>query len=236
MRDYYQILNIPETASQEDIRQAYLHMALVWHPDRHAGESSERIAIVTACFQEIGEAYGVLSDPSRKAEYDWRRRQSRASPPSRPTGTSSSVSATSRSSYSPSGDSRSDSSYSRARNWGAAYGHQSRRTSETTRVGDSIADMFGYFFFTLLVVVFLNWGLFRDAAYQIRNSVSVKTTIWGNPTSTTEKGGKNIYEIMNDLMDFPELTAMDVMIPNPNLVSEIDQEQPKKALNYETNR
>ena len=75
MKDYYQILGILETASKEDIRQAYLRMALVWHPDRHTGESPERIAIVTACFQEIGEAYGVLSDPSRKADYDWRRRQ-----------------------------------------------------------------------------------------------------------------------------------------------------------------
>ena len=49
MKDYYQILGILETASQEDIRQAYLRMALVWHPDRHTGESPERIAIVTAC-------------------------------------------------------------------------------------------------------------------------------------------------------------------------------------------
>ena len=73
MKDYYQILGILETASQEDIRQAYLRMALVWHPDRHTGESPERIAIVTACFQEIGEAMdnnnqvtSKLSDSTRK--------------------------------------------------------------------------------------------------------------------------------------------------------------------------
>ena len=134
MKDYYQILGILETASQEDIRQAYLRMALVWHPDRHTGESPERIAIVTACFQEIGEAYGVLSDPSRKADYDRRRRQIKAPPTPWPARPSSSTSAagrppagrpsstgrqSSRTSGGPRGSAtRADSSYSRARNWG----------------------------------------------------------------------------------------------------------------------
>ena len=89
MKDYYQILSILETASQEDIRQAYLRMALIWHPDRHAGESPDRIAIVTACFQEISEAYGVLSDPVKKNDYDWWLRRSRLPPTmgrTRPTG------------------------------------------------------------------------------------------------------------------------------------------------------
>ena len=91
MKDYYQILSILETASQEDIRQAYLRMALIWHPDRHAGESPDRIAIVTACFQEIGEAYGVLSDPVKKNDYDWWLRRSRLTPTMRPTGSSAST-------------------------------------------------------------------------------------------------------------------------------------------------
>ena len=91
MKDYYQILSILETASQEDIRQAYLRMALIWHPDRHAGESPDRIAIVTACFQEIGEAYGVLSDPVKKNDYDWWLRRSRLTPTMRPTGASAST-------------------------------------------------------------------------------------------------------------------------------------------------
>ena len=130
MKDYYQILGILETASQEDIRQAYLRMALVWHPDRHTGESPERIAIVTACFQEIGEAYGVLSDPSRKADYDWRRRQIRATPMPRPSRPSSSASAPSRPYSSTSGTGRRDSSFSRARNWGTAYGGQTSRTGD----------------------------------------------------------------------------------------------------------
>ena len=227
MKDYYQILDLPETASQEDIRQAYLRMALVWHPDRHAGESPERIAIVTSIFQEIGEAYSVLSDPSRKADYDWWRRQSRATPPPRPTGPFSSPSESSRPYSSTSGSGRSDSSYSRARNWGAAYSHQTSRTSESTRGHEGFMDIFATFFCALLVVILLNMGLFREAAHQIRNSFTVQTTPWSNPASATGKGARNIYEIMNDLMDFPELKTKDVTIPDPNPVFDPYKGQPK---------
>ena len=168
MKDYYQILGILETASQEDIRQAYLRMALVWHPDRHTGEPPERIAIVTACFQEIGEAYGVLSDPFRKADYDRRRRQIRATPPQRPARPSSSASAPSRPCSSTSETGRRDSSFSRAHNWGTAYGRQTSRAQETSGGRESIADVLGYFFFSLLVVVLLVLGFHfhnRDIAY-----------------------------------------------------------------------
>jgi curved DNA-binding protein CbpA len=217
MKDYYQILGILETASQEDIRRAYLRLALIWHPDRHAGESPERIAIATASFKEIGEAYGILSDPAKKADYDWRLRRGRVPPPPRPARSSASAAAPARSSSSASGNGmgRSDSSYSRARNWGIAYGHQTGRASEATRGRESIAEMFGYFFCALLVVVFLNWGLFREAAYQIRNSGAVKTTPWSNPASATANGAKNINDILNDLMGFPELRTMDVNLPEP---------------------
>ena len=218
MKDYYQILGILETASLEDIRQAYLRMALVWHPDRHTGESPERIAIVTACFQEIGEAYGVLSDPSRKAAYDSRRRQIKATPPPRPARPSSSASAPSRPRSSTYETGRSDSSFSRARNWGTAYGSQTSRARETSGGRESFVDMFGYFFLSLLVVVFLNWGLFREAVYQIRNSVVTNTTPWNKPPSTAPKGARNINEIVNELMNFPELKTMDVTIPDPNPV------------------
>ncbi len=236
MKDYYQILGILETASQEDIRQAYLRMALVWHPDRHTGEPPERIAIVTACFQEIGEAYGVLSDPSRKADYDWRRRQIRATPLQRPARPSSSASAPSRPCSSTSETGRRDSSFSRAHNWGTAYGRQTSRAQETSGGRESIADVLGYFFFSLLVVVLLNWGLFREAAYQIRDSVVKNTTPWSYSTSTTTKGARNINEIMKDLMQFPELTTMDVAIPVPNQASESVLEQSSQALKYETTR
>ena len=227
MKDYYQILGILETASQEDIRRAYLQLALIWHPDRHVGESPERIAIATACFKEIGEAYGILSDPAKKADYDWRLRQGRVFPPPRPMGRSTSATATARSSFSTSANGRSDSSYSRARNWGASYGYQTSRTSEATRRRESIAERIGGFFCALFVVILLNWGLFREAAYQIRNSVAVKTTTWNNPKSATTKAAKNMNDIMNDLMDFPELRTIDVTIPELNQVIEFDQNKLK---------
>ena len=216
MKDYYQILGILETASQEDIRQAYLRMALVWHPDRHTGESPERIAIVTACFQEIGEAYGVLSDPSRKADYDWRRRQIKVTPTPRPSRPSSSASAPSRPYSSTSGTGRRDSSFSRARNWGTAYGRQTSTAREPSGGRESFAEVFGYFLFSLLVVVLLNWGLFKEAASQIRNSVTQSTASWSYSTSTPEKGARNINEIMNELMGFPTLQATEIEIPEPD--------------------
>mmetsp|Transcript_2338 Transcript_2338/g.4731 ORF Transcript_2338/g.4731 Transcript_2338/m.4731 type:complete len:127 (-) Transcript_2338:460-840(-) len=64
-KDYYQILNVPEDASNDEIRTAYLKLALKWHPDKHRGDDA-----ASNKFQEIGEAYHVLIDPVQRAEYD----------------------------------------------------------------------------------------------------------------------------------------------------------------------
>ena len=61
MSDYYSILGIDKTASQDDIKRAYRSLASKHHPDK-GGD--------TAKFQEIQEAYAVLSDPDKRAEYD----------------------------------------------------------------------------------------------------------------------------------------------------------------------
>jgi curved DNA-binding protein len=61
MKDYYAILGISRTATDADIKQAYRRMASQHHPDK--GGSKER-------FQEIEEAYRVLSDPASRQEYD----------------------------------------------------------------------------------------------------------------------------------------------------------------------
>ncbi len=63
-RDYYEILGVPKGASADQIKQAYRKLALQHHPDRNkAPESTEK-------FKEISEAYAVLSDEKKRAQYD----------------------------------------------------------------------------------------------------------------------------------------------------------------------
>ncbi|XP_007419858.2 dnaJ homolog subfamily B member 2-like [Python bivittatus] len=66
MVDYYQALNVPQTASSDDIKKAYRRNALKWHPDKNPGnkEYAERK------FKEIAEAYEVLSDDYKRDLYD----------------------------------------------------------------------------------------------------------------------------------------------------------------------
>ncbi|KAB2005963.1 hypothetical protein E1A91_D11G315200v1 [Gossypium mustelinum] len=66
---YYSVLGIRKDASFSDIRTAYRKLAMKWHPDRYArnpgiaGEAKRR-------FQQIQEAYSVLSDESKRSMYD----------------------------------------------------------------------------------------------------------------------------------------------------------------------
>ncbi|CAN6486672.1 unnamed protein product [Victoria cruziana] len=64
-KDYYKILEVDYDATDESIRLSYRRLALRWHPDKHKGDKD-----VTAKFQEINEAYRVLSDPAKRSEYD----------------------------------------------------------------------------------------------------------------------------------------------------------------------
>lgn len=66
-KDYYAILEIPPTATQEEIRQAYRKLARRYHPDSHSEEASAEK------FQEVREAYSVLGNPGRRQAYDQRR-------------------------------------------------------------------------------------------------------------------------------------------------------------------
>lgn len=68
VRDPYKILNVPHSASQDDIKRSYRTLARQYHPDRVTDLSEKENA--TASFAEIATAYALLTDPRRKAQYD----------------------------------------------------------------------------------------------------------------------------------------------------------------------
>ncbi len=62
MKDYYTILGVAKNASEEDIKKAYRKLAHQYHPDKAGGDEKK--------FKEINEAYQVLSDKNKRAQYD----------------------------------------------------------------------------------------------------------------------------------------------------------------------
>lgn len=63
-KDYYNILGVDQKASADEIKQAYRRLARKYHPDVSKADNAE------ARFKEVGEAYEVLKDKDRRAEYD----------------------------------------------------------------------------------------------------------------------------------------------------------------------
>jgi molecular chaperone DnaJ len=63
-RDYYEILSVPRTASNDEIKAAFRKLARQYHPDVNKEDGAEEK------FKEINEAYGVLSDSEKRARYD----------------------------------------------------------------------------------------------------------------------------------------------------------------------
>jgi len=64
VKEYYQILNISENASQDEIKSAYKKQALKYHPDRCKEQNAEEM------FKKVTKAYEVLSDPAKRSNYD----------------------------------------------------------------------------------------------------------------------------------------------------------------------
>jgi molecular chaperone DnaJ len=64
-KDYYEVLAVPRDASDEEIKKAYRRLAMKFHPDRNPDDPQAE-----ARFKEAAEAYEVLRDPQKRAQYD----------------------------------------------------------------------------------------------------------------------------------------------------------------------
>ena len=64
-RDYYEVLGVSKTATDEEIKKAYRKLALKYHPDYNPGDKTAE-----ETFKEINEAHEVLSDPEKRKRYD----------------------------------------------------------------------------------------------------------------------------------------------------------------------
>ena len=69
-QNHYQVLGVPPTASEAVIKQAYRRLATALHPDKHQGDPRYEEQ-----FKAVAVAYGVLSNPDRRAQYDYRLQQ-----------------------------------------------------------------------------------------------------------------------------------------------------------------
>lgn len=64
-KDYYEVLGLEKGASDDEIKKAFRKLAIKYHPDKNPGDKKAEES-----FKEINEAYQVLSDPQKKAQYD----------------------------------------------------------------------------------------------------------------------------------------------------------------------
>ena len=64
-RDYYEVLGVPKSAEEREIKKAYKRLAMKFHPDRNQGDKEAETK-----FKEVKEAYEILTDDQKRAAYD----------------------------------------------------------------------------------------------------------------------------------------------------------------------
>ena len=74
-KDYYKILQIPTTATPEQIKEAYRNLAKRHHPDVRRGETEEQMDPDVEKFRDVVEAYQVLSVSESRASFDLQRKK-----------------------------------------------------------------------------------------------------------------------------------------------------------------
>ena len=65
-KDYYKILGVSKEANDDELKRAYRKLAKKYHPDANPDNKAE----AEAKFKEVNEAYSVLSDKQKRAQYD----------------------------------------------------------------------------------------------------------------------------------------------------------------------
>lgn len=80
-RDYYGVLGIAPTATEDEIRHAYRKLAKLWHPDRYSAGPEHLRAQAERRMRLLTEAHSVLADPEKRAEYDSKRHEAGAERP-----------------------------------------------------------------------------------------------------------------------------------------------------------
>lgn len=64
-KDYYKVLGVSKTASQDEIKKAFRKLAMKYHPDKNSGDKTSE-----AKFKEVNEAHEVIGDPEKRRKYD----------------------------------------------------------------------------------------------------------------------------------------------------------------------